>query len=272
MMNNFENAFTEFKQTLKQMISNYGIVGRPESLNGNLKIILSYLERAGFQIELLKKTGHSDIVIAKRYPVGCVEWVGLYGHYDVEPIEEEGWLTNPLELTEKDERLFGRGIGDNLGPLVLRLIAAVKTRDLNTRPGLVWLIQGEEEIASPFAHEAFPELKLPDVKFWLEETGYFNAEKGQRFLVKNASSDLDALQHELSEIGKAYGFTNYIEMRYLNKAFGEYKCPYLNHIVKEQPYIAIGPNDDLSNIHAPNESIPINTFNVSFEQFFNTIS
>lgn len=266
-----ETIFTEFREILKTMIANYGIVSNSDGLYANLKIILSYLEKAGFHVEVLKKEGQSDIVIAKRVPVGTTDWVGLYGHYDVEPVED-GWLTNPLELTEKDGRLYGRGVGDDLGPLILRLLAAVNTKDADYRPGLVWLLQGEEEIASPFAHEEFQRLKLPEVKFWLDETGYFSAERGQRFLVKNPSPVLETLLHELMETGKRHGFNNYIEERYLNKAFGEYRCPYLVHIVKGQPYIAIGPNDDTSNIHAPNESIPISTFQVSFEQFSQAIS
>lgn len=270
-MNNSIPIFQEFKETLKRMIANYGIVRNPDGRRKNLEIILTSLKNAEFQINILSKDGHADIVVAKRPAIDSNEWVGLYGHYDVEPIDD-GWLTDPLVLTEKDGRLFGRGIGDNLGPLVLRLYAALQTKTLAKRPGLIWLLQGEEEIASPFAHEAFPKIQLPEVKYWLEETGYFNTEKGQRILTKNTDSNLEILINEVSAIGKAQGFDNYVENRYMNKAFGEHQCPYLNHIVKSQPYLAIGPNDEFSNIHRPNESLPIYTFEVSFLQFIKAIS
>lgn len=140
------------------------------------------------------------------------------------------------------------------------------------RPGIYWLLQGEEETASPFAHDIFPKLALPDVSYWLEENGYFNAIKGQRFLVNNPSPELNHLVARLMDLGRESGFGSYIESRYMNKAFGEHKCPYINHVVKGQPYLAIGPNDDESNIHAPNESIPLATIGLSYNQFLHVIS
>ena len=47
-----------------------------------------------------------------------------------------------------------------------------------------------------------------------------------------------------------------VEQRYLNKANGAENCPYIKHIVRDLPYIAIGPNDVKTDIHSPNESIP----------------
>ena len=52
------------------------------------------------------------------------------------------------------------------GPLVLRLavLRAMQSDHIST-PGLVWVLHGEEEIGSPFAHEIYPRLSatLPQV-------------------------------------------------------------------------------------------------------------
>ncbi|XP_046413726.1 cytosolic non-specific dipeptidase isoform X1 [Neodiprion fabricii] len=43
----------------------------------------------------------------------------LYGHLDVQPaLVEDGWDTEPFELVEKDEKLYGRGSTDDKGPVL----------------------------------------------------------------------------------------------------------------------------------------------------------
>lgn len=48
--------------------------------------------------------------------------LGMFAHLDVVPIGE-GWEYPPLECTEKDGYLIGRGVGDNKGPAVAALYA-----------------------------------------------------------------------------------------------------------------------------------------------------
>ena len=61
-------------------------------------------------------------------------------------------------------------MADNIGPFIQRLLIIEHTPvDL----GLVFVVQGEEEIGSPFADIMYPMLELPEVALWIEETGYF---------------------------------------------------------------------------------------------------
>jgi cysteinylglycine-S-conjugate dipeptidase len=270
-MNEGKLDLARYKALVTQLVANYGTVYEQDGLLKNRNTVCEMLTEAGFSLEHFKGEGVADVIVAQRPPVSREDWIGMYGHYDVEPLEE-GWVTEPLVLTEVQERWFGRGLGDNLGPLAMRLLVAKDSMNSLNRPGIVWLLQGEEEIGSPFAHAVFPTLALPSVKFWLEETGYFNAVQGQRFLFKNMNEQLLELVSRLQAIAEAHKFTHYGEVRYMNKAFGESKCPYLNHIVKSEPYLAIGPNDDSSNIHAPNESLPMNTFEVCYAQYLEVMS
>ncbi|KAH7676157.1 CNDP dipeptidase [Aphelenchoides avenae] len=48
----------------------------------------------------------------------------VYGHLDVQPAHKsDGWHTEPFELVEKDEKLYGRGSTDDKGPIVAWLNA-----------------------------------------------------------------------------------------------------------------------------------------------------
>ncbi|OAD52750.1 Cytosolic non-specific dipeptidase [Eufriesea mexicana] len=43
----------------------------------------------------------------------------LYGHLDVQPaLKEDGWDTEPFNLVEKNDKLFGRGSTDDKGPVL----------------------------------------------------------------------------------------------------------------------------------------------------------
>lgn len=76
----------------------------------------------------------------------------FYNHYDVQPPEPvEEWTSPPFEPTERDGKLYARGVADNKGDLVARLTAIRTLRE--TDGGLPcrvkFLIEGEEEIGSP---------------------------------------------------------------------------------------------------------------------------
>ena len=92
-------------------------------------------------------------------PVVYGEWLGapgrptllVYGHYDVQPAEPlDKWLSEPFQPEVRDGRLYGRGVSDNKGPLLIPIKVAqafFATRGalpLNVK----FLFEGEEEIGS----------------------------------------------------------------------------------------------------------------------------
>ncbi|XP_059579501.1 beta-Ala-His dipeptidase-like [Alligator mississippiensis] len=59
--------------------------------------------------------------------------VCFYGHLDVQPAKiEDGWLTDPYILTEKNSSLYGRGTSDDKGQVlaVLNAIEALQVHDV----------------------------------------------------------------------------------------------------------------------------------------------
>src|SRR5207245_8892617 len=65
-------------------------------------------------------------------PVGCREWLGggaptllVYGHYGVQPPDPlERWSSDPFAPEVRDGRLYGRGVSDNKGPMLIPLKVA----------------------------------------------------------------------------------------------------------------------------------------------------
>jgi acetylornithine deacetylase/succinyl-diaminopimelate desuccinylase-like protein len=101
----------------------------------------------------------ADVLSTTGHPVVYGEWLGapgkptalVYGHYDVQPVDPlELWETPPFVPTVRDGMLFGRGVSDDKGQVMMH-VAAVESW-LRAGGGLPmnvkFLIEGEEEIGS----------------------------------------------------------------------------------------------------------------------------
>ena len=77
----------------------------------------------------------------------------FYNHYDVQPAEPlELWDSPPFELTLRDGKAIARGVGDDKGHIVSRLLAldAVRKAHGGELPFHVkFVAEGEEEVGSP---------------------------------------------------------------------------------------------------------------------------
>ncbi|HAF10822.1 MAG TPA: dipeptidase [Chloroflexi bacterium] len=110
----------------------------------------------------LRQAGPIDVrsMPTPGHPVIYGEWLGapdaptllVYGHYDVQPPDPlDKWLSDPFEPELRHGRLYGRGVSDNKGPMLIPLTVAqafFATRGalpLNVK----FLFEGEEEIGSP---------------------------------------------------------------------------------------------------------------------------
>jgi acetylornithine deacetylase/succinyl-diaminopimelate desuccinylase-like protein len=110
------------------------------------------LRRAGFPtVEILETAGHPAI-FAELIRDPAAPTVLVYGHYDVQPPDPlDKWVTPAFEPTIRDDRLYGRGVSDDKGPLLIPVLVAeayLKTEGrlpLNVK----FLVEGEEESGSP---------------------------------------------------------------------------------------------------------------------------
>jgi len=76
----------------------------------------------------------------------------IYNHYDVQPAEPlDLWATDAWTLTEKNGKLYGRGVDDDKGNLTARLsaIAEYLTEHNNQLPiNITFIVEGSEETSS----------------------------------------------------------------------------------------------------------------------------
>lgn len=254
----------KYKQELGQLVANNAVSENHQGLSRNVDFIRSRLKQMQFEIQIISPNSPAPIIYAVKKNPESLKKVGLYSHYDVELTNEEKWIHNSTNLHVIEDRLYGRGVADNLGILLLRLMAIENLPDSEI-PEIHWIFQGEEENGAPLAHEEFPKMNIPKMSVWFEETGYYDiGTYRQRYLTLNADSDLAYVLEIATELLNDLQFSSYTENRILTK-FDE--CPFVNHVLLDQPYLAIGPNDEYSRIHEPNESLSIPLIEKSFEQF-----
>lgn len=72
-------------------------------------------------LQMVEKCGMKPVNLENYIGYGEIgdgqEVVGILGHLDIVPVGE-GWDSDPLTLTEKEGKLFGRGVSDDKGAVV----------------------------------------------------------------------------------------------------------------------------------------------------------
>ena len=103
----------------------------------------------GFTAEVISGYGH-PLVVARAVVNPDLETCLVYGHYDVQPAAlEDGWQSDPFELTERDGRLFGRGVVDNKGQFLMHVATVFDLiAEKKLRYNIAFLLEGDEETGS----------------------------------------------------------------------------------------------------------------------------
>uniref|UniRef100_A0A3B3STZ6 Carnosine dipeptidase 1 n=1 Tax=Paramormyrops kingsleyae TaxID=1676925 RepID=A0A3B3STZ6_9TELE len=77
--------------------------------------------------------------------------VCVYGHVDVQPAKkEDGWATDPYNLTDIKGNLYGRGASDNKAPVLawLHTVEAYQSLSIDLPVNVKFIIEGMEETGS----------------------------------------------------------------------------------------------------------------------------
>lgn len=136
---------------LHELVSYYSPHSTPEHADTHEKaaaFVAAQLEAVGLDVKRHPTVDNADTIIGTKEPVGDAPTVLLYSHYDVVPAQNPGaWTSDPLDLTERDGRWYGRGAADCKGNVVmhleaLRMVQAAGGTDL----GIKVVVEGSEEL------------------------------------------------------------------------------------------------------------------------------
>ncbi len=132
--------------------------------DGCQSIISDFLKKIGFEINIIEKSGVSNLIATYGTKSPRLAFVG---HTDVVPIGQvDKWNSPPFELCEDNGILFGRGTSDMKGSIASMLIAIEellqKTRDING--SLMVILTSDEEGPAIHGIQSLVKEELKDIE------------------------------------------------------------------------------------------------------------
>lgn len=102
------------------------------------------------------------------------EGIGLFGHADVVPVNDDWVITKPFEPVEKDGVMYGRGMSDNKAGVIGSLYAlkALKAVGINLRRRITVFVGGSEETGGMQDVRAFAAKERQPAVCIVPDSGY----------------------------------------------------------------------------------------------------
>jgi acetylornithine deacetylase/succinyl-diaminopimelate desuccinylase-like protein len=141
----------EYLARLSRACAQPSISAQGKGLPEMADLVAGMLRNGGFRVELVPTDG-APVVLGQMIGHG-ERTLLLYNHYDVQPVDPlDEWTTPPFEPDVRDGLFYARGAADNKGAIVSRVCALeAYLAHRSTLPvNIVWVIEGEEEIGSPY--------------------------------------------------------------------------------------------------------------------------
>ena len=155
--------------------------------------IRDQLRSLGVTSELLKVEGAPPIVYGALKSPGATRTLGIYVHYDGQPVDPAQWTNPPFKPTlytramehggqrrelpregesiDPEWRIYARSAGDDKAPIaaLLPVLKAFREGDVTPTSNLIFFFDGEEEVGSPHLGEYMRKYRrrIKDIDIWL---------------------------------------------------------------------------------------------------------
>lgn len=156
-----EEHLEEAISQIRDYVALPSVGAQRQSIPETAEFVRGMLTSVGATAEVVEKEEPGNPVVLGELAGDSPYTLLLYNHYDVQPAEPlDLWTAPPFELRRDGDHLFARGISDNKGHLISRLLAIRALQD--ARGGrlpvtIKFLVEGDEELGSPKLEELVKE-------------------------------------------------------------------------------------------------------------------
>ena len=154
-----------------------------DDVRGVANHITAMLAARGVDARTVSLAGAGPVVVGHYAVEGATTTIGIYAHYDGQPVDQPDWEVEPFKPTLTDKRLdeggteipmplhgaaidpewrlYARSASDDKAPIVAICAAldAMRAADIAPTSNVVFLFEGEEEIGSPHLPEYLHQLR-----------------------------------------------------------------------------------------------------------------
>jgi len=182
----------EILRGFAELLAIPNVAGDTANLLRNADLIVDELEARGARMEVWRHPGASPLIYGELPAPGAARTLGIYVHYDGQPVDESRWVHGPWEPTlydgaideggrpisfpgageavDPEWRIYARSAGDDKAPLpaLFAALDALEEAGIRRTSNLVFLFDGEEEAGSPYLDEYMAAHRdRLDVDLWL---------------------------------------------------------------------------------------------------------
>jgi acetylornithine deacetylase/succinyl-diaminopimelate desuccinylase-like protein len=163
------------------------------NIHRNAQYISKVFAERGVQTEIWTQPGAPPIVYGEMLQPGGTRTLGIYVHYDGQPVDASRWtnppwqptlytasmeaggtprpMPEPGETVDPGWYLYARSAGDDKAPLgaLLATLDAMQAANINPTSNIKFLFEGEEEMGSPHLTDYLDKHgdRYADVDVWL---------------------------------------------------------------------------------------------------------
>ena len=138
-----------------------------EDIQRNAEFIKAMLERRGISVRILRVPSAPPVVLGELRTAGANRTLGIYAHYDGQPVDPSQWRTPPFRPVIRDPcgneidwqgaihidpewRIYARSAGDDKAPIeaTMAAIDALRASGTPLSVNLKFMFEGEEEAGS----------------------------------------------------------------------------------------------------------------------------